>query len=79
MLAGLDGGRINPDPNVRFDQTASATGALDEIMRVHSLHPAGLDAHLRLYGAVMRGTPSLRKVERELLALVVSGLNGCHY
>ena len=56
-----------------------ATGALDEIMRVHSLHPAGLEAHLGLYGAVMRGTPGLRRVERELIALVVSGLNGCHY
>lgn len=56
-----------------------ATGALDEIMRVHSLHPAGLDAHLGLYRAVMRGTPGLRKVERELIALVVSRLNGCHY
>ncbi|TDJ68788.1 MAG: hypothetical protein E2O39_12675 [Planctomycetota bacterium] len=56
-----------------------ATGTLDEIMRVHSLHPAGLEAHLGLYGAVMRGTRSLRKVERELIAFVVSGLNACRY
>ncbi len=55
------------------------TGALDNIMRIHSLHPAGLDAHLALYSAVMRGTPSLPKVERELIALVVSTANGCHY
>ena len=55
------------------------TGALDNIMRIHSLHPAGLEAHLALYGAVMRGTPSLPKVERELIALVVSAANGCAY
>ncbi len=55
------------------------TGALDNIMSVHSAHPAGLEAHISLYGAVMRGTPGLRKVERELIALVVSQLNGCHY
>ena len=55
------------------------SGALDHIMAVHSLHPAGLAAHLALYTAVMRGTQSLRKVERERLALVVSGENGCHY
>ena len=56
-----------------------ATGRLDNIMRIHSLHPAGLEAHFRLYQAVMRGTPSLRKVDRELIALVASSLNDCHY
>jgi len=55
------------------------TGALDEILHVHSLHPAGLAAHLELYRAVMRGTPGLPKLERELVALHVSRLNGCHY
>jgi alkylhydroperoxidase family enzyme len=56
-----------------------ANGEVDEILRVHSLHPAGLAAHLALYRAVMRGTAGLRKVERELIAFVVSRLNGCHY
>ena len=55
------------------------TGEVDEILAVHSLHPAGWDAHLRLYHAVMRGTPGLRKVDREMIALVVSRENGCHY
>ena len=55
------------------------TGQLDNIMSIHALHPAGLRAHLAVYGAVMRGTRSLRKVERELIALVVSAHNGCHY
>lgn len=48
-------------------------------MRIHSLHPAGLEAHFALYRAVMLGTPSLRKVDREMIALVVSATNGCHY
>ena len=52
---------------------------LDEILRVHSLHPAGLGAHLALYRAAMRGTPGLPSVERELIALHVSRVNGCHY
>jgi alkylhydroperoxidase family enzyme len=34
---------------------------------------------MQLYGAVLRGSQSLRKVERELIALVVSRLNDCHY
>lgn len=52
---------------------------VDNILKVHSLHPAGLSAHFALYQAVMRGTAGLPKVDRELIALVVSGLNGCHY
>ncbi len=48
-------------------------------MQVHSLHPAGLRAHFELYRAVMRGTPTLPAVDRELIALVVSQRNGCHY
>ena len=56
-----------------------AAGVVDEVLRVHSLHPAGLSAHLGLYQAAMRGTPGLPKVERELIAFVVSALNDCHY
>lgn len=55
------------------------TGEVDNIMAVHSLHPTGLRAHFELYAAVMRGTPGLRKVDREMIALVVSQANGCHY
>ncbi len=55
------------------------TGQLDSIMQVHSLHPAGLAAHYQLYRAVMAGSKGLRKVDRELIALVVSQHNGCRY
>lgn len=56
-----------------------STGKLDNIMKIHSLHPRGLEAHLMLYTAVMAGTAGLRKVSREMIALVVSHGNGCHY
>lgn len=52
---------------------------VDTIMAIHSLHPAGLDAHHHLYREVMAGTATLRKVEREMIALVVSVMNDCHY
>ncbi len=55
------------------------TGEADEILRVHALDPSGLAAHLAVYKAAMRGTGGLPKVDRELVALVVSQLNGCHY
>ncbi len=52
---------------------------VDEIMAVHSLNPTGMAAHDALYRSAMSGTASLRKVERELVALVVSLENHCHY
>jgi hypothetical protein len=54
-------------------------GRVDSILRIHSLHPEGLRTHYELYREVMKGTPTLRKVEREMIALVVSVLNECHY
>lgn len=54
-------------------------GRVDEILRIHSLHPAGLAAHFELYRAVMRPTRGLGKIEREMIALVVSRANECHY
>ena len=52
---------------------------VDNIMSIHSLNPRALAAHNELYLSAMRGTKTLRKVERELIALVVSLENHCHY
>ncbi len=67
-LAALYAQMVDPD-----------TGELDNVLRVHALHPAGLAAHWQLYRAVMRPTATLRKAEREMIALVVSQINECHY
>lgn len=55
------------------------TGRVDNIMQIHSLNPRALAAHDALYRSAMAGTATLRKVERELIALTVSQLNECHY
>ncbi len=54
-------------------------GRVDNVLAVHSLNPRGMAAHLALYESAMAGTATLRKVERELVALVVSLANDCHY
>lgn len=52
---------------------------VDNIMQIHSLNPRALAAHQALYASAMAGTATLRKVERELIALTVSLINECHY
>ena len=54
-------------------------GRVDRILAVHSLNPRSMAAHQALYQSAMAGTATLRKVERELIALVVSLENDCHY
>ena len=56
-----------------------ATGKVDHIMSIHSLDASSMTAHLMLYQQAMRGTPTLPKVDREMIALMVSKQNACHY
>ena len=63
-----------------YDAVVDRTyGRVDQIMAIHSLNPQALAAHNALYTSAMSGTATLRKVERELIALVVSLENHCHY
>jgi len=55
------------------------SGRLDNVLKIHGLHPRGLEAHLALYRAAMRPDSELRSSEREMIAVVVSTLNACHY
>lgn len=67
------------DDDLRDAVGDPATGRVDSIMGVHSLNPRGMLAHQALYASAMRGSASLRKADRELVALVVSQINECHY
>ena len=55
------------------------TGAVDNIMMIHSLNPATLRSHADLYHTVMHGESSLSYAEREMIGVVVSSINKCHY
>ncbi|HXV70146.1 MAG TPA: hypothetical protein VEB69_01960 [Acidimicrobiia bacterium] len=52
---------------------------VDWIMRIHALDAGSMAAHHTVYRQAMKGTPTLRKVEREMIAMVVSQVNDCHY
>ena len=62
-----------------YDKIAGARGRLSNIMRVQSLRPEAMTAHLDLYMALMFGKSGLRRAERELIATVVSVANDCEY
>ena len=80
-------------PHVRLIDVDEATGALKQeydaavaragkvfnIVRAMSLRPSVLKRSIELYKGVMFGTSRLSRQERELLAVVVSRTNDCHY
>jgi uncharacterized peroxidase-related enzyme len=62
-----------------YDRVVSTRGRLSDIMRVQSLAPVVMAAHLDLYMAIMFGRSPLSRRDREALACVVSAANGCAY
>lgn len=60
-------------------KTTEGSRSLAHILASHSLNPAALDAHVRLYRTIMFGESPLTRVEREAIAVVVSTANDCHY
>ena len=59
--------------------TDPAHGVVDNILKVHSLHPESLLDHAQMYGTIMRSRSGLTRPEREMIAVVISAINGCHY
>ena len=55
------------------------TGSVDNILKIHSLHPETLADHARLYRTLMYGKGALSRSEREVIGVVVSVENRCHY
>ena len=63
-----------------YDDLTQRRGKMSNIMRVHSLHPAAMQAHMDLYLKIMFShSGGLRRADRELIATVVSATNGCPY
>lgn len=62
-----------------FDQAIERAGRVWHIVHIMSLNPRVLRASINFYAAIMFGKSPLSRVQRELLATVVSAELGCHY
>jgi uncharacterized peroxidase-related enzyme len=62
-----------------YDAAVQRAGKVFNIVKAMSLNPGVLAASMGLYRAIMFGPSELSRVERELLAVVVSCANDCHY
>ena len=62
-----------------YEKFRDSDGTLDNIIRIHSLNPRSMRDHIELYSHLMRGPSPLSRIQREMVAVTVSAVNGCFY
>ena len=75
----IDESEATGDLKREYDEALARAGKFFNIVKAMSLRPPVLRAAMGLYKAVMYGPSELARAERELLAVVVSVQNDCHY
>jgi len=51
----------------------------DNIIRIHGIHSQTMRQHYELYKELMYGKGPLSRIQREMIAVVVSAENRCRY
>ena len=62
-----------------YNQAEERAGRVYNILKIMSRSPRALKASMELYSATMFGPSELSRAQREMLAVVVSAANQCHY
>lgn len=62
-----------------YATVTAARGRVANVLKVHSVAPGTLTAHLALDRTLMFGRSDLSRAERETIGVAVSAANGCHY
>jgi len=51
----------------------------DHILRIHGVHSKTGPLHYNLFRELMYSKGPLSRAQREMIAVTVSAINGCHY
>lgn len=62
-----------------YDKYVEPSGEVDNILKIHSLNVKSMQTHFDLYAHLMRGRSDLSRIQREMIAVVSSVINRCHY
>ena len=73
-IAAMEG-----DAKALFDKCMERFGMVPNVLRAYSVKPKKLMNFIRLYNEIMLGESGLSKLEREMIAVVVSSVNRCYY
>ena len=62
-----------------YQKYVEPTGVVDNVLKIHSLNPKSLRTHYDLYAHLMQGRSDLSRAQREMIGVVASAANDCHY
>lgn len=62
-----------------YQKYVEPDGVVDNILMIHSLNVKSLKTHYDMYAHLMRGKSDLSRAQREMIAVVASAANQCHY
>ena len=62
-----------------YEDLISKRGKLAEVHKIQSLNPESIVNHMDLYLTIMFGRSPLKRYQREMIAVIVSGANQCEY
>ena len=82
LPTALDLPMLDPLPEATqryFDICDEKLGFVPNVLRAHAFDIDKLNAFTALYNDLMLGDSGLSKLEREMVAVVVSATNRCHY
>jgi uncharacterized peroxidase-related enzyme len=68
-----------PEVKVLWEKPLERLGFVPNVLRVYGLRPRHLVLWNSFYEELMRGDSTLSKAQREMIAVVVSTANRCHY
>jgi uncharacterized peroxidase-related enzyme len=78
-LAGADPEAFSPETRVVFDKCIEKFGFVPHVLLAYAARPKKLPVFMALYNELMQGESPLTKLEREMIAVVVSSANRCYY
>ncbi|HBR56702.1 MAG TPA: peroxidase [Blastocatellia bacterium] len=62
-----------------YDDLVEKRGKIAEVHKIQSLNPETIVNHMDLYMSIMFGQSPLKRVQREMIAVIVSAANRCVY
>jgi uncharacterized peroxidase-related enzyme len=71
--------RLDADIQAVYQKCMEKLGLVPNVLRAYSFHPQKLRNFMTMYNELMLGDSKLSKLEREMVAVVVSSANRCYY
>lgn len=70
---------LDPDLQTLWDKCVEKLGFVPNVFSAYSLKPQRLRHFMQMYNDIMLAPSGLSKLEREMIAVVVSSANRCYY